>query len=162
MTAQPDVKRCSACGEQKSLSDFYKDSRASDGRYARCKPCHLLMTRAWEQANPEKVRGRRERRREKARQQNRAYESRYPGRKADRRRRWRAANPEKHHAHQAVARAVRTGRIERASACQVCGAVDAVLHAHHADYSKPLEVEWLCPLCHGERHVSKEMSERYG
>lgn len=31
-----------------------------------------------------------------------------------------------------------------------CG--EAVVHAHHEDYDKPLEVVWLCPTHHGERH----------
>jgi hypothetical protein len=27
------------------------------------------------------------------------------------------------------------------------------LHGHHEDYSKPLAVHWLCPLCHRKRHA---------
>ena len=34
--------------------------------------------------------------------------------------------------------------------CEVCG--DAKTHAHHDDYSKPLEVKWLCPQHHADRH----------
>lgn len=28
-------------------------------------------------------------------------------------------------------------------------------HAHHDDYSRPLDVIWLCPTHHGERHRIK-------
>lgn len=35
--------------------------------------------------------------------------------------------------------------------CEVCG--DPNVHAHHEDYTKPLEVNWLCPLHHVERHL---------
>jgi hypothetical protein len=41
------------------------------------------------------------------------------------------------------------------SPCKNCGSVIGV-HAHHDDYSKPLDVMWLCPLHHKERH--KELS----
>ena len=34
--------------------------------------------------------------------------------------------------------------------CEVCGASDA--HAHHTDYSKPLDVRWLCSIHHAEEH----------
>jgi hypothetical protein len=34
--------------------------------------------------------------------------------------------------------------------CEACGAAEA--HAHHDDYSKPLEVRWLCPVHHAEYH----------
>jgi hypothetical protein len=27
------------------------------------------------------------------------------------------------------------------------------LHAHHDDYSRPLDVVWLCPSCHRQHHV---------
>lgn len=35
--------------------------------------------------------------------------------------------------------------------CEVCGSVERV-HAHHKDYSKPLEVTWLCPFHHKQAH----------
>jgi hypothetical protein len=34
--------------------------------------------------------------------------------------------------------------------CESCGGAGAQLH--HADYSKPLEVRWLCAQCHGREH----------
>ena len=60
-------------------------------------------------------------------------------------RRWRKAHPERARAHNAVARALRSGKLVK-EPCEVCGAVR--VHAHHDDYSKPLEVRWLCPLHH--------------
>lgn len=35
--------------------------------------------------------------------------------------------------------------------CEVCG--DIKVQAHHEDYSKPLQVIWLCSTHHGERHI---------
>lgn len=35
--------------------------------------------------------------------------------------------------------------------CEVCGAVN--VDAHHDDYSKPLEVRWLCRVHHSEFHA---------
>lgn len=57
--------------------------------------------------------------------------------------------PEKYAAHSAVLVAVRSGRLLRRP-CEVCGTEPA--HAHHDDYSKPLDVRWLCPAHHGEEH----------
>lgn len=44
---------------------------------------------------------------------------------------------------------VKMGVIEK-KPCQVCGAFDS--QAHHEDYSKPLEVIWLCRRHHLETH----------
>ena len=61
------------------------------------------------------------------------------------------ADPEKCRAHYAVSNAVRDGRLRKPDRCSRCN--DSRdwwfrLEAHHEDYSKPLEVTWLCPPCH--------------
>ena len=45
--------------------------------------------------------------------------------------------------------AIKAGKIVR-QPCAVCG-VEKV-HGHHEDYTKPLEVDWLCSKHHMERH----------
>jgi hypothetical protein len=52
-------------------------------------------------------------------------------------------------AHQAVAKALRRGDLVR-QPCEVCGAEKTV--AHHDDYSKPLDVRWLCRSDHRHWH----------
>lgn len=53
--------------------------------------------------------------------------------------------------------AIRRGRIERGP-CEVCGTTENV-HGHHDDYSKPLDVRWLCRDHHLELHrVLREVS----
>jgi hypothetical protein len=47
-----------------------------------------------------------------------------------------------------VSNAIRTGRLAR-QGCEVCG--DRA-HAHHDDYSKPLDVRWLCSQHHTDHH----------
>lgn len=73
-------------------------------------------------------------------------------RQAANQRRYRAAHAtrEHHEARWQVARALAAGRLTR-SACEVCG--EARVHAHHDDYSKPLDVRWLCPTHHREHHA---------
>jgi hypothetical protein len=68
---------------------------------------------------------------------------------------WRLKNPEKARAHWMINSAVLKGTLIRPANCSWCGAKDkprcdgvTQIHAHHSDYSKPLEVEWLCASCH--------------
>lgn len=68
----------------------------------------------------------------------------------------------KERARNAVSCAIRKGTLTRQS-CEECGAgptpsdrksatnlTDVV--AHHDDYSKPLDVRWLCRSCHAAHH----------
>jgi hypothetical protein len=58
-------------------------------------------------------------------------------------------------ARSALARAIESGKVARASACGACGARPTrrdPLEAHHADYSRPLAVRWLCRSCHRAKH----------
>jgi hypothetical protein len=43
--------------------------------------------------------------------------------------------------------AVKLGHIIRPAHCQECGLKQKV-EGHHADYTKPFEVDWLCKKCH--------------
>ena len=53
-------------------------------------------------------------------------------------------------AHHAVEQEVKMGRMIMC-VCNRCGS-DTRVHAHHHDYSKPLEIEWLCVSCHRKHH----------
>lgn len=57
--------------------------------------------------------------------------------------------PEKESARKAVAAAVRRGELRR-SPCEKCGMTKS--EAHHVDYSRPLDVKWLCRRHHIEAH----------
>lgn len=46
--------------------------------------------------------------------------------------------------------AVRTGKIKK-QPCERCG-ITVRVQGHHEDYSKPLDVMWLCVKHHHERH----------
>lgn len=52
-------------------------------------------------------------------------------------------------ARKAVENALLRGDLVR-KPCKRCGASNA--QAHHEDYSKPLDVTWLCPKDHKARH----------
>ncbi len=57
--------------------------------------------------------------------------------------------PERIQARQRVSGAIRSGKLVRAKTCEMCGC-ETMTEAHHADYSKPLDVTWLCRPCHRE------------
>jgi hypothetical protein len=78
----------------------------------------------------------------------------------ERKRRWASANryPVKESARRELRNALKRGDILRPEKCETCGTKavrsDGVtaIQGHHHNYSKPLNVEWLCPSCHREVH----------
>lgn len=134
-------KTCFKCHAVFSLSEFYTHSEMADGHLGKCKRCTKKDVSArYRATRPAKAAYERERnaRPERKRQV------------AECQRRRRAREPAKTKAHNAVSNAIRDGRLHR-QPCQLCGA--AKVQAHHPDYSKPLDVEWLCFKCHREaRH----------
>lgn len=67
---------------------------------------------------------------------------------------WRKVNREKTKAWSAVGNALLTGVLEKPIYCELCGVFDVKIHAHHHNYSLPLEVLWLCHDCHMTLHSS--------
>lgn len=53
--------------------------------------------------------------------------------------------PMKHRARKMVYRAVKAGKLVRGP-CEICG--HTKVEAHHSDYTKALEIRWLCRRCH--------------
>ncbi len=67
-------------------------------------------------------------------------------------------NPEQHRARCAIRHALDYGKMTRPKKCDKCSKRSFV-EAHHSDYSKPLEVIWLCLKCHGlNRKISFAIS----
>jgi len=56
-------------------------------------------------------------------------------------------------ASQKLRDAVRQGKIKR-QPCEKCHEPNA--DGHHDDYSKPLDVRWLCRKCHAQHHLFEE------
>ena len=138
------MKKCSKCGLLKPETEFYQDKRTTDGLKCQCKKCHCKTTVAT-------------RDKEKARKTNREYMRRmrieYPEkvRLVERLRELTRPNDEKKRARMLLNVAVRNGKVVKPMKCQDCGAVGTV-YGHHADYTRPYDVEWLCSECHGKRH----------
>lgn len=149
--AEKTTKTCCRCDQDKSVADFYADKRAKDGLSGHCKQCHLAKTNAYKRADPERRRLQDQRWRQQNPDAVQAARRRYwdanPGLKTEHNRDWRRRYPDRARAHNALNRAVRLGIVRPPHCCQSCGR-EAPLEAHHADYSKPLEVSWLCRKCH--------------
>lgn len=63
---------------------------------------------------------------------------------------YRKRNPAKARAREITKAAIKRGDLVK-QPCADCGAAGPV-DSHHHDYSKPLEVTWLCKPCHRKRH----------
>lgn len=67
-------------------------------------------------------------------------------------RRYRETNDLKCRARYEVRKALRNGILKK-KPCEVCG--NPVVEAHHNDYEKPLDVQWLCRECHDDVHAGR-------
>lgn len=137
------MKKCFKCNEIKPLTDFYAQPKMSDGRVNKCKACTCDDVRKNRRMKFEYY----------SEYEKHRYELNERRRKklAETSRAWRDKNPEAYKAHNKVNNAVRDGRLKKEN-CLFCGS-DEKIHAHHNDYSKPLEVIWLCTKCHHRMHA---------
>lgn len=138
-------KKCFRCGVTKPLQEYYVHRQMKDGHLNKCKECTKADSSARRMAKLDEVRTYDRGRAKKPHRrqlQNAAA------------RRRRKEHPEKTSAHNAVARALRSGRLVRGP-CSVCRTTEDV-HAHHADYSRTMCVEWLCNHHHRVLHGKHE------
>ena len=135
--------RCPQCELWIPVDSYYKDHLTANGLKCHCKICHGRVS----YKAADKIKRRRSRRIGMRRARERD-----PG-KYNERERVASKNRikgKKHRARAALNRAVRRGILIRPSVCSQCKRKRKTT-AHHNDYDKPLEVEWLCYECHGER-----------
>ena len=136
-------KVCFKCGKTKPLSLFYKHPEMADGHVNKCIECNKLDVSNNRSKRIEYYRAY-DRERAKIPERRKAASAISSA--------WLRADSRRIAAHNAVARAVRSGRLERMD-CEKCGRRDAM--AHHESYDRKLDVRWLCQPCHKQRH--KEM-----
>lgn len=109
----------------------------SDGHLGKCKTCAKRDVTKYRWDNIDTVRAR-----ENA-------QKRDPVKQREITKAWRAEDSRRTHCHNAVRRAVKSGKLIIPASCK-CGREK--VGAHHDDYDKPLDVMWLCQACHKQRH----------
>lgn len=138
-------KACRECQILKPISDF--STNRSKNRMPKCKKCQAIFAREWRAQNPEK-----------AFAIKKTYNS-SPAGKLSRKlcfERYAKRHPERRRAIHIVEMARKSKRLER-EPCVQCGA--SSVEAHHADYSKPLSVTWLCRKHHIELHTEQNKKQ---
>ena len=152
-------KTCKNCAETLPLSEFNRNSASLDGHENKCRECRRRERRAWRAANPGKERKATrlwyEANKEQQIQRITQWKRDHPERVAAYARRNYTQYPDKHKARTLVAsKAIAAGDLNRPEHCTHCHSKGNI-QAHHHDYSKPLDVEWLCTRCHGEEHCEQ-------
>lgn len=129
---------CSVCKVDKDRSEFYNCWFTYGGFFRSCKNCDRLRNRNYRKNYPESV-GR----------SNRRYYLKHKEREAERKKIYYSNNKDKFKARRLAWWAIYRGELVRQS-CEKCGKEKTM--AHHDDYSKPLDVRWLCSSCHVKHH----------
>ena len=120
------MKKCTKCFKEKSVDEFYKQTKHKDGLQYECKDCHRKGMDDWRGLNKDKISG---------------YAKKYN-----------RNNPHKCRAKEAVKRAIKSGKLVRGP-CIVCG--DSNSQGHHESYLKEdrLKIVLLCQIHHKQRHM---------
>lgn len=129
-------KMCKGCGSKDN--SFYRHPGMTDGYLNYCKVCVRERVTRHRHKNIESAR---EYDRKRAKEPHRITLN------ASVTKKWRKDNPEKYRAQNILNNAIRDGKIER----QPCHCGEKA-HAHHHDYSRPLDVTWLCAIHHKGHH----------
>lgn len=168
------MKRCTKCGLFKAMDQFYRSKSNKDGRHGSCAKCWGIRREGnrqkedapYYERNKEQIAARnrkrcRETRKPASTSVRDAYHSTPQAKaRALARQRLYYKNPDnrpRYKAQRAVARALACGTLERPSECGQCGR-RVRISAHHEDYTKPLEVIWLCQSCHVLLHADRRRS----
>lgn len=150
---------CAKCKRRVYMRQWYAQNREKVGGWVkRYRDDHPDRLRAYENTRNQKferIVASRKRKRGSDRSAQSRYAVNHPEEVRNSKAGWKDRNPEKVRAHALLAYYIRTGRITR-EPCEVCG--DPRSEGHHADYSRVLEVRWLCRKHHAREHWLPDMS----
>ena len=134
------MKTCFKCNNIKPLTEFYKHNAMADGFLNKCKDCAKKDANKHRANNIERIR---EYDRKRAKNPERTKLS------VELHKIWRNEDKRRIKCHNTVSRAVKNGTLVK-QPCIKCG--NDKSQAHHHDYDKPLDVTWLCQICHSKLH----------
>jgi len=144
------MKQCSKCLKELPEDAFYRG-------HGQCKECCSLITRRYYVAHKAEIVAYKRHYHATHREEDIARSRRY--RKAHYAEtrvsiwRWNREHPEAVQAHTKFKYALRAGKLTKPLFCTLCLDGEHVLDAHHEDYSKALDVVWLCRVCHTRLHA---------
>jgi hypothetical protein len=155
-----DVKTCFKCNQEKPLKDFYKHKAMADGHVNKCKECNkkdVSKSRAARldyYQEYDRKRANQPHRIAKRKEIAEKWKNNPELRKITNKRgaEWRQANKIKRAAHVLTGNAMATGKLIK-QPCEICE--KKRVEAHHDDYTKPLDVRWLCKKHHAEHHKNE-------
>ena len=145
------MRTCRVCGKTESEVVFY------DWLNNVCRADHLNERREYTKNNKEMFRkydANRYQNDPRVRERHKRYRKTPAGKAsvAASQKRWLDANPEKRAAHVILGHRIRDGHVLKPDTCEHCGLKSERIEGHHEDYAKPLEVVWLCSMCHVKIH----------
>lgn len=138
-----EQKQCFKCLCMKPLYQFYRHPAMADGHLGKCKDCTKVDVRANRAARTDQYR---------AYYHDRARTPKGRAQQASNRKAMRAKYPDKYRTRNKFSRALQDGRITPWPVCAV-PECDQKPEGHHPDYSRPLDVVWLCRTHHIAAHA---------
>jgi hypothetical protein len=160
-----NMKKCSKCGIEKDSSDFHKNKRSADGLQGWCSACMKSYGKRYHHENREKISTRKRvytiKNKSRIAKRMKLYNQTQRGKEVihECTKRYVQNHPEKRKATRAINHAIERGEIN-SEPCLLCGSM-RMLQAHHPDYSKPLDVVWLCKVCHNDLHKKERGVGKY-
>jgi hypothetical protein len=149
------MKKCFKCNEIKDLSEFYRHKAMGDGHLNKCKECtkkdsddnfkRKMLDPVWQ------VKERERQRLKEAKRRDSGLVKKYK----------KATIPFKQRKEKygEYLSAIQCGKLTPMP-CEVCGKQKT--QGHHEDYSKPLDVVWLCVRHHQDRHIHLRNAKTLG
>jgi len=155
------MRLCKKCGIVKEDEDFYKSKSIKSGFRTPCKECTQKKNKEWAKNNYGRIREyvkeytSKDGWRDKSNSYNREYHQKNKNKCCKYKRELYHKNIEHNKVRGIFHNEVKSGRIKR-QPCVHCGSLKS--QGHHPDYSKPLEVIWVCsahhyPLYHTENLI---------